>query len=102
VRTVGYRITVNTWRKAVTRAAAHRRHGVPDDQPGLSPDYLAIVAALRKISPGQRQAIVLRETRLPAGTVKARLSRGRQALAPLLGERAPGPGFDGREVPNNA
>jgi RNA polymerase sigma-70 factor (ECF subfamily) len=102
VRTVGYRIAVNTWRKAVTRAAAHRRHGVPDDQPGLSPDYLAIVAALRKISPGQRQAIVLRETRLPAGTVKARLSRGRQALAPLLGERAPGPGFDGREVPNNA
>jgi hypothetical protein len=46
VRTVGYRIAVNTWGKAVTRAAAHRRHGVPDDQPGLSPDYLAIVAAL--------------------------------------------------------
>jgi RNA polymerase sigma-70 factor, ECF subfamily len=100
VRTVGYRVAVNTWRKAVTRAAAHRRHGVPDDQPGLSPDYLAIVAALRKISPGQRQAIVLhylfalsveeiaREAGLPAGTIKARLSRGRRALAP--GPRPPG------------
>jgi RNA polymerase sigma-70 factor, ECF subfamily len=114
VRTVGYRIAVNAWRKGVTRAAAHRRHGVPDDQPGLSPDYLAIVAALRKISPGQRQAIVLhhlfglsveeiaREADLPAGTVKARLSRGRQALAPLLADSAPELGFNGQEVPNNA
>jgi RNA polymerase sigma-70 factor (ECF subfamily) len=114
VRTVGYRIAVNSWRKAVTRAAAHRRHGVPDDQPGLSPDYLAIVAALRKISPSQRQAIVLhylftlsveeiaRETGLPAGTVKARLSRGRQALAPLLGDSTPGTGFSGQEVAKSA
>jgi RNA polymerase sigma-70 factor (ECF subfamily) len=114
VRTVGYRIAVNTWGKAVTRAAAHRRHGVPDDQPGLSPDYLAIVAALRKISPSQRQAIVLhylftlsveeiaRETGLPAGTVKARLSRGRQALAPLLGDSTPGTGFSGQEVAKSA
>jgi RNA polymerase sigma-70 factor, ECF subfamily len=114
VRTVGYRIAVNSWRRGVTRAAAHRRHGVPDDQPGLSPDYLAIVAALRKISPGQRQAIVLhhlfglsveeiaREASLPAGTVKARLSRGRHALAPLLGEGAPGPGCSGQEVANSA
>ena len=114
VRTVGYRIAVNAWRRGVTRAAAHRRHGLPADEPGLSPDYLAIVAALRKISPGQRQAIVLhyvlglsveeiaREAGLPAGTVKARLARGRQALAPLLGDSAPGPGFSGQEVANNA
>jgi RNA polymerase sigma-70 factor, ECF subfamily len=114
VRTVGYRIAVNAWRRGVTRAAAYRRHGVPDDEPGLGPDYLAIVSALRKISPGQRQAIVLhhllglsveeiaREAGLPAGTVKARLSRGRQALAPLLGEGAPGTGFSGQEVPNHA
>lgn len=105
---------MNAWRKGVTRAAAHRRHGVPDDEPGLSPDYLAIVTTLRKISPGHRQAIVLhhlfglsveeiaREAGLPAGTVKARLSRGRQALAPLLGEGAPGPGFSGQEAANNA
>lgn len=114
VRTVGYRIAVNVWRRGVTRAAAHRRHGLPGGEPGLSPDYLAIVSALRKISPGQRQAIVLyhlyglsvdeiaREASLPAGTVKARLARGRKALAPLLGDSSPGPGFSGQEVANNA
>jgi RNA polymerase sigma-70 factor, ECF subfamily len=114
VRIVGYRITVNAWRKAVARAAAHRRHGLPDDEPDLSPDYLAIVTALRKISPVQRQAIVLyhlvglgvdeiaREAGVPAGTVKARLSRGRHALAGLLGADAPGMVFNGQEVPNNA
>jgi RNA polymerase sigma-70 factor, ECF subfamily len=114
VRTVGYRVSVNTWRKSVTRAAAHRRHGVPDDQAGLSPDYLAIVAALRQIQPNHRQAIVLyhlvglsvdeiaREAGVPAGTVKARLSRGRRALAALLGENVPGLGLNGDEVPNNA
>jgi len=114
VRTVAYRISVSTWRKAVNRTAAHRRHGVPDNPPGLSPDYIAIVAALRKISPGQRQAIVLYhliglsiaeislETGLSAGTVKARLSRGRSALAPHLSDAAPGPGSNGQEVPSNA
>lgn len=114
VRTVAFRITVNTWRKTITRAAAHRRHGVPDEWPDLSPDYVAIVAALRNIPPGQRQAIVLhhlvglsvdeisREAGVPAGTVKAHLSRGRRALAAHLGENGPGTGFDGREVPSNA
>jgi RNA polymerase sigma-70 factor, ECF subfamily len=114
VRTVGYRISVNAWRKATSRAAAHRRHGVPDDQPGVSPDYLAIVAALRKISADQRQAIVLyhliglsvneiaREAGVPPGTVKARLARGRQALARHLGDGAPGPGRNGQEAASSA
>ena len=110
VRTVGYRIAVTAWRKAATRAAAHRRHGVPDDEPGLSPDYLAIVAALRQIPAAQRQAIVLyhlvglsvneisREAGVPAGTVKARLARGRQALAGYLGDRPSGPERNGQEA----
>lgn len=98
VRTVAYRVSVSAWRKAANMRAAHHRHGAPDDNRGLSPDYVAIVAALRKVSAAQRQAIVLhhlvglsveeiaRETGAAAGTVKARLSRGRQALAPLLDE----------------
>src|SRR5581483_1260401 len=98
VRTVAYRVSVSAWRKSANMRAAHRRHGVPDDSRGLSPDYVAIVTALRKVSAAQRQAIVLhhlvgmsveeiaRETGAAAGTVKARLSRGRQALAPLLDE----------------
>jgi len=88
--------------------AAHRRHGVPADPRGLSPDYVAIIAALRKIAPRQRQAIVLyhlvglsvdeiaRETGAATGTVKARLSRGRQALAPHLADSEPG--MNGKEV----
>ncbi|GAA2030578.1 SigE family RNA polymerase sigma factor [Catenulispora yoronensis] len=101
VRTVAFRIQVSRWRKASNRIRAHRRHGLPADEPALSPDYVAIIAALRKINVGQRQAIVLHylvglsideiadETGVAAGTVKARLSRGRQALATHLSDLAP-------------
>ncbi|WP_405865850.1 MULTISPECIES: SigE family RNA polymerase sigma factor [unclassified Streptomyces] len=101
VRTVACRIRVSTWRKAVNRLTAHRRHGAPHEVPGADPDYVAIVAALRRIPAEQRRAIVLhhlvgltvdeiaRETGAAAGTVKARLSRGRQAMAPYLSDIAP-------------
>jgi RNA polymerase sigma-70 factor (ECF subfamily) len=115
VRTVAYRVSISTWRKTANMRVAHRRHGAPDDPHGMSPDYVAIIAALRKIAPRQRQAIVLyhlvglsveeiaTETGVPAGTVKARLSRGRQALAPHLAETDlaetdPVPSPNGREV----
>ena len=98
VRTVAYRVSISTWRKTTSMRAAYRRHGALDDSGALNPDYVAIVTALRKVSEAQRQAIVLhhlvglsvdeiaRETGAATGTVKARLSRGRQALAPLLDE----------------
>ncbi|WP_458270772.1 SigE family RNA polymerase sigma factor [Streptacidiphilus sp. PAMC 29251] len=98
VRTVAYRISVSSWRKAVNRLTAHRRSRPDPELPGLGPDHLALVAALRQISPEQRQAIVLHhlvglsveevaeQTGAPAGTVKARLARGRKALAPHLSE----------------
>jgi RNA polymerase sigma-70 factor (ECF subfamily) len=96
VRTVAYRVSISTWRKAASMRVAHRKHGAPSDDRGLNPDYVAIVTALRQVSTGQRQAIVLhhlvglsvdeiaQETGAASGTVKARLSRGRHALAPLL------------------
>ena len=98
LRTVAFRISVNSWRKARNRLfAQHRAH--PDAaQPGMSPDMLALVSALRKIPEAQRRAIVLyhlaglsveeiaTETGSPTGTVKARLARGRKALAPLVSE----------------
>jgi RNA polymerase sigma-70 factor, ECF subfamily len=98
VRTVACRICVSSWRKAVNRSSAQRRQAAGADLPGLSPDYVAIVAALRQIPAAQRQAIVLhhlvglpveeiaRQTRTPVGTVKARLARGRRALQPLLAD----------------
>jgi len=110
VRTVACRISVSSWRKSVNRSSAQRRQGVGADAPGLSPDYVAIIAALRQIPVAQRQAIVLhhlvglsveeiaRQGRIPAGTVKARLARGRRALLPLLSEGRPLPHNQGREL----
>lgn len=101
VRSVAFRIAISSWRKAVSRFAAHRRRAADNDElPGLSPDRLAVVTALRQIPPELRQVIVLhhlldcsveeisRETGVPSGTVKARLVRGRKALAPFLSEFA--------------
>jgi RNA polymerase sigma-70 factor (ECF subfamily) len=110
IRTVAYRIVVSSGRKARNRLLAHRRDGVErggDVVPGLSPDHLALMAALRQISDEQRRAIVLHylvglsveeicdETSAPSGTVKARLARGRRALAPHVSEFAEAPSAAG-------
>jgi RNA polymerase sigma-70 factor (sigma-E family) len=96
VRTVARRLATNRWRKALSRAVAHRRHGLVGSVPGPTENVVAITAALRQIVEPQRVAIVLhylmgltiaqvaRETGVPEGTVKARLSRGRAALSGLL------------------
>ncbi|MEY9893846.1 RNA polymerase sigma-70 factor (ECF subfamily) [Catenulispora sp. MAP5-51] len=101
VRTVGFRVAMSAWRKTRNRLSAHRTSGgssvhVPD----LSPDRLVVVDALRRIPAEQRRALVLfhmlgltvteisDETGAPVGTVKARLSRGRKALAPYVSEFA--------------
>lgn len=114
VRTVAYRLSVDAWRRAVTRSAAYRRHGGGGDLPAPSPDRVAVIDALRRIPASQRQAIVLyhllglpveqvaRETGVPPGTVKARLARGRQALAPLLTDHLPGSGEQGQGVTRHA
>ncbi len=96
VRQVAYRAAVSSWRKAVNRLRAHRRDAVAPDVDGLSPDHVALVHALRQIPADQRRVIVLHhlvglsvdeivaEVDAPAGTVKARLARGRRALAVRL------------------
>ncbi|MER7459360.1 SigE family RNA polymerase sigma factor [Micromonospora sp. NPDC126480] len=96
MRTVSRRIAVSRWRRARNAVFAHRRAGPPDDVPGPNPDNVALVAALARLPVEQRTAIVLhhlcdlpvaavaRETEAPEGTVKARLARGRRALADLL------------------
>lgn len=110
VRLVAYRIMVSGWRKAANRLVAHRRAGTPEAMPELGPDHVALIEALRRITPDQRRVVVLHhliglsvdevaaETAASPGTVKSRLSRGRRALAELLddGPRPPGlPGVPG-------
>jgi len=99
VRTTAYRLAVSRWRRMVrSRRAPDRalQDGPPTAPP--DPDRVALVAALRRLPEEQRRAIVLHhladlpvaevaaETGAPVGTVKARLSRGRAALALLLDE----------------
>ena len=99
VRTVAWRLAVSRWRR--TRLALRppdRSRATAQTMPGPDVSHTALVSALRQISPDQRRAIVLHhlcdrtvaeiaaETGVPAGTVKARLSRGRIALAALLGD----------------
>jgi RNA polymerase sigma-70 factor, ECF subfamily len=105
VRGVAFRILVSAWRKTVNRFTAHRRQAAETAQelPGLSPDRMAVATALRLLAPELRQVIVLHhlldrtveeishETGVATGTVKARLVRGRKALAPHLSEYANDP-----------
>ena len=110
VRVVAYRIAVSAWRKAANRLVAHRRAGAVAHVPSLGPEHVALVAALRRISPDQRRVIVLHhlvglsvdevaaEVGVSAGTVKSRLARGRAALAPGLSETTP-PGADPSTTP---
>jgi len=72
----------------------------PGSAPGLSPDHVALVEALRQLPYEQREAITLHhivdlpvreiavQLGVPEGTVKARLTRGRSRLAPLVREFA--------------
>jgi RNA polymerase sigma-70 factor, ECF subfamily len=65
--------------------------------PELSAESVDLAAGLRTLPMGQRQVIVLhylvglpvdeiaRQLRLPSGTVKSRLTRGRKNLARRLG-----------------
>jgi RNA polymerase sigma-70 factor (ECF subfamily) len=96
VRTVGWRILANRWRKLRGRLVAYRRHGLPPPVPALTEDAVALVTALRVLPAKLRVVIVMfhilelpvaaiaAETGTPVGTVKARLVRGRQELANLL------------------
>ena len=70
----------------------------PESVPGLTPDRLALLTALRRLPRPMQEVLVLHHLadlpvaevaatlNAPVGTVKARLSRGRAALARLLAE----------------
>lgn len=96
VWTVAWRIAVSRWRRTRTHLRVLSRHGPPPEVPGPSADVVAVRTALHQLPAAQRAAIVLHYfgglsvqeiaavLGVPGGTVKARLSRGRTALAALL------------------
>lgn len=98
VRTVASRLAISTWRRTRGRLLAHRRHGQQADVPELSADRVALIAALRELTPPQRQVIVLhhlldlpveqvaRETGASSGAVRTRLSRARKLLGARLSD----------------
>ncbi|MFF8401207.1 SigE family RNA polymerase sigma factor [Streptomyces sp. NPDC015684] len=96
IRTVAHRLAMSRWRRARHWWDLVRGESPPRPVPEPSPDHVALVAALRRLPEVQRTAIVLHhlcdlsveqiatETGAAVGTVKARLSRGRTALAAHL------------------
>jgi RNA polymerase sigma-70 factor, ECF subfamily len=100
VRTTAWHIVIARWRRARlgrVLVSADPRSEITD---GPTPDRVTLIDALRKVPPEQRRALVLyyvcdqsvaqiaAETGVPEGTVKARLARGRAALAPHLRDPA--------------
>ncbi len=101
VRTTAYRLAVSRWRRrkrgerSPDRALQQSGTAVV---PAVDEAHVALVAALRQLPEAQRQALVLHhiadlpvqqvaaEVGVPEGTIKARLSRGRTALAALLAD----------------
>lgn len=95
VRRVAWNLATSRLRRQKTFAAFARRHR-EEPLDGPSPDRVALVAALAKITPPLRRAIVLHylghlsiaeiaeQEGVAEGTVKSWLSRGRTALAQHL------------------
>jgi RNA polymerase sigma-70 factor, ECF subfamily len=98
VRTTAWHIAVSRWQRARLGRLLMRSQPTPEVADGPGPDRVALIDALRKVPAEQRRALVLYhlceltvaqiadETGVPAGTVKARLARGRRALAPFLAD----------------
>ena len=98
VRGVALRLLSNRFRKVRNGAIAARRHGPSPDVEAPSVDGVDVVRALQSLPLKYRQVAVLHyllglevtdvaaELKVPIGTVKSRLSRARELLAPLLTE----------------
>lgn len=100
LRTVAVNVARTRHRRRQLGERLLRRTHPPDDahRPPLSDDRMALVAALRALPAAQRETLALHYLAdmpvtdvaatlgVPVGTVKARLSRGRAALATALGD----------------
>jgi RNA polymerase sigma-70 factor (ECF subfamily) len=98
VRGVALRLLSNRFRKVRNGRVALRRHGGQPDVAEPTADAVDVVRALSVPPVTLRQVVVLHyllghevaavaaELQVPVGTVKSRLSRAREVLAPLLAE----------------
>jgi RNA polymerase sigma factor (sigma-70 family) len=105
LRRVAVNVARTRYRRRRVLDTLLRRVGPPAAVPDISPDHVALMAALRQLPRGQRDALALhyladlpvdevaRTLEVTVGTVKSRLTRGRRALAGLLidSEAAPEP-----------
>ena len=97
LRTTAVNLYRNRWRKMRNFARIKHRLAQPPDLPGIDAN-IEVVDALRRLPENQRVVLVLHyfadrqvqqiadELGIAEGTVKSRLSRGRDALAVLLGD----------------
>lgn len=95
VRTVAHRVAISRWRRTRTALVFGRTQRL-QTTPGPNEDHVALVEGLKHLPHNQREALVLfyladlsieaiaDQLGVPSGTVKARLSRGRTALAQHL------------------
>lgn len=100
VRQVASRLAISRWRRARTALTYLGRQRPPEPMRGPDETSVLLVRALRELPEAQRRSLVLHHLagfsvgevaemeRCPAGTIKARLSRGRAALAMQLGGSA--------------
>ena len=100
LRTVAVNLARSRWRRLLRRSHLLPRLVESEAYADLPEDHISLMAALRALPTAQREAIALHHLAglpvaevaltlgVPEGTVKARLSRGRAALAALLDERS--------------
>lgn len=99
LRVVALNVARSRWRRMQRWAGLQPRLApAPSYDDNTTPERVALLEALKRLPVAQREAIALHhladlqvseiadQLGVPAGTVKARLSRGRKALAALLGE----------------
>jgi RNA polymerase sigma-70 factor (ECF subfamily) len=98
IRAVAFRLLSNRRRKARNGVRAVLRHGTPDDAQAPTGDRIDVMRALQQLRVDQRQVVVLhylsgmsinevaKALHVAPGTIKSRLSRARDTLAPLLRE----------------
>lgn len=96
---VAQRVAVSRWRRTRRTVLGWLREDDVTHYAGPDPTVVVLIEALRRLPVAQRRALVLHhmgdrsvaeiaETEgVPTGTVKARLSRGRAALAALLADQ---------------